>query len=510
MNSLDNSKKVNCILLASYLVVISMGQILVSDLFAVSYIGVGFILSVILASVIAPALLHWFSHLPFELDAPQGIIYKKEELILYAVPLLVFLYCYIAYYPGAFSEDSIDQIKEAFSNQYNDWHPVFHTLVFFKLPLLMSGGWIGSIALFQILVFSLSLGYCFCLIDRYAGRLFTVISMVFVLANPLTWAFSVFPCKDVAFAIAVLLLMAFSLQIYITKGAWMASPSHTAAFIIAFLVATLCRHNAILFTLPLLLAIFFQISHKRFLLIIIVIITLIYTIKGPLYKALQVESPDNRQVETLGFPMTVIGAAVKYDAERTDESVLRFAYQVAPPEVWENYFYGAFNPVKSSADLSVIEEYGRVRVIQMALLCIKNSPLVCLKSIVMLTEGIFTVTHPHPILLLPCVCDNTLGITTSSPRILRYFANSYFSFIADFFPRLFLYYGIFHLVIIITILAFSRLNSWTDWKRILFVLPLFSYNYGTSLLLSTYNDSLLAAGENRHFESSENRHFQFN
>ena len=36
MNSLDNSKKVNCILLASYLVVISMGQILVSDLFAVS------------------------------------------------------------------------------------------------------------------------------------------------------------------------------------------------------------------------------------------------------------------------------------------------------------------------------------------------------------------------------------------------------------------------------------------------------------------------------------------
>lgn len=486
------SRKVNCILLAVYFSFISISHIISSDLCCLSYLGIGSLLCIILALSLAPFLINRFSVLSLPEEEKLGTDRRKTILLLYGIPLLVLFCYYIAYYPGAFSPDSMDQYGQAISNQYNDWHPVLHTLIAFKLPLTISGGWIGSIVLFQILLFSVSLGYCFQIINEYAGKTFTIVTMLFVLGNPLTCNIAMYPWKDVSFAIGTLLLMTFSLQIFISKGNWMVSPLHMTAFIVVFVLTTIFRHNAILFTAPLLFAVLFQISPKRVLLIASAIILLISAIKGPLYKALQVESPDKRQVETLGLPMTVIGAAVKYAPEKMDDEILRFAYSVAPAEIWDKYYsYGDFNSVKflSETDLDVIEEYGRDRVIQLALMCFKKTPSVCLRSLVKLTDGIYTVTDPHPVGISPDMTKNTYGIVFSTPETFKYFPNSYNLFIQDFFPRVFLYYGVFHLAIVITVLAKSKLNRFSDWKRVFFILPMFLYNYGTSLLLTANNDS---------------------
>jgi hypothetical protein len=45
-----------------------------------------------------------------------------------------------------------------------------------------------------------------------------------------------------------------------------------------------------------------------------------------------------------------------------------------------------------------------------------------------------------------------------------------------------------HLLLIASILAKCRLNRLEDWKRILFILPVLAYNFGTALLLTGEND----------------------
>ena len=488
-----DGKKANSILLAVYLSFVLISQIVVNtEHFIGPYLVIGSFLAVIISACAAPFLISRFSALSLPGKGCGRTGGRMPRFCLYGIPLMILIFYYTAYYPGAFAVDSIDQYQQALTDQYNDWHPVLHTLIAFKLPMLVSGGWVGSFALFQILIFAVSLGYCFQTINQYAGKGFTVASMFFVLANPLTGNTAVFPWKDTAFAIGAMLLMTFSLQIFMTKGEWMTSWTHLAAFAAVFVVTTIVRHNAILFTIPLLFAVLFQISPKRFLILLLAIVSLFCTIKGPLYKALKVENPDKRQVETLGLPMTIIGAAVTYEPSKMDDEVLRFAYQIAPAEVWEkNYSYGNFNAVKwlSETDTDVIEDYGRERVIRMAFSCFKKAPSVCLKSLVKLTEGIYTITDPHPVSISPGIARNTYGISFLSPEFLRYLPNTYNFFVQDLFPRIFLFYGVLHLVVVISALAKSSLSSVSDWKTLLFPLPMFLYNYGTSLLLTGNDDS---------------------
>ena len=66
-----------------------------------------------------------------------------------------------------------------------------------------------------------------------------------------------FPLKDVSFAIGALLLLTYALQIYVTKGEWVRKPINMAFFIVAEVLTTLFRHNAVLFTVPLIAAVLF-------------------------------------------------------------------------------------------------------------------------------------------------------------------------------------------------------------------------------------------------------------
>ena len=61
--------------------------------------------------------------------------------------------------------------------------------------------------------------------------------------------------------------------------------------------------------------------------------------------------------------------------------------------------------------------------------------------------------------------------------------------VEDYIPHVFLYYGVVHLVLLISILATCELNRAADWKKILFALPLLAYNYGTTLLMTGNDDA---------------------
>ena len=492
----EKSDKTNSILLFLYFAFVLIAQIVVCSNGSRSYLVIGSGIAISIALIVSPYIIRYFSNLCLIGQQSSEAHNKIGWPLLFVISLLVFLLYYVAYYPGCFSWDSLSQYREATANRFGDWHPAIHTLFVFKFPLTLTGGWIGSIVLFQILCFSIALGYSFRSIYEIAGRNYLIGSMVFILCNPLTGNIAMYPWKDVAFGIGALLLMTFALNTFLSEGVWIKKPLNIIVFVGVFVLTTLFRHNAILFTFPLFIAVAFQVSSKRLLLLMTVtIVGLLFIIKGPIYSVFDVHSPGFRRVEMLGLPMTVIGAAVTTSPEKLDKEVLEFAYKVTPRNVWEKYYsFGSFNSVKfgRGIDWGVIEKYGFAKIIKMTVSCFKRVPFTCIRSMAKLTEGTYSLTgtDPYPIVIEPQIKKDSIVKSFPRPTLfLRKALSGYSAFVKDFLPHVFMFYGVMHFLIITSILATRRLNCFQDWKRILFILPIFSFNYGTSLLLTGNNDS---------------------
>ena len=486
---------INGVLMMIYSFFIFFTSAITND-FTLQSLAFSFIIIGFLCFLICPMLLRLISKVDIcSLRSIKNYTGTQKiciELSFFIIPLLFFLIQYISYYPGGFTKDSIEQYTQAITNQYNDWHPVFHTLLAFKLPLTLTGGWIGSIVLFQIVVFSAVLAYALHVINKYTDFRYAAVVMGFVLLNPQLEVYVLFPWKDVSFTICTILLVTFSLQIYLTKGEWARRPMNICAFVVAVVCATLFRPNAVLFTLPLTVAVLFCVTKKRGVFICISVLVLFSCIKFPLYSMLDVEKPGQRQVETLGLPMTVIGTVVTYAPDALDEETREFAYRVAPEEVWEEKFQdGIYNYVKwdSRTNNDVIEEYGAGKVLSMMIGCFKRAPLTSLIGLIKLTEGIYSVSDPYSGYMFPSILSNDHGITQGGIESLNGVYRGYALSASQMFPHLFMYLGVMHLVLVVSILAKCSLKKWEDWKRILFVLPVFIYNFGSALLLTGVDDT---------------------
>lgn len=490
----DSKCRLNCIILSVYLFFILIGQLIVSDdTWCRPYLIHGTLMVLVISIVASPVLIKLFSKLSIDHNKRfERMPLWGLRMFFYGIPFVVLFLYYLGYYPGGLSNDFLAQYEQYYYNHFIDWHPVIQTLFAVCLPLKITGGWRGSIALFQIIEFSAVLGYSFDVVYKWAGKKYLIGTMLILLGNPYLYCFVLNLWKDVSFSMGVMLLIAYSLNVYFTKGKWLEKKSNMVVFIAVFVLTTLFRHNSILFTIPLLLALFFCVSRKRFIAVLIASAVVCALIKGPLYMALKVEDPGKRQVETLGLPLTVIGAAVQLAPEEQDEDVLEFAYRIAPQRVWEKYYtLGSFNSIKwmSATNIDVVNEYDPVDVIVMMMKCIKNSPNASLASLVTLTDGVYTITHPHYMDMKPTLIKNYFGfLKNGTDNILTDTFYAHRCFVEEYCPRLFLYYGVYLLVLVISVLSKSRLNKKEDWKKICFVVPLLAYVFGTSLLLTGFND----------------------
>ena len=68
--------------------------------------------------------------------------------------------------------------------------------------------------------------------------------------------------------------------------------------------------------------------------------------------------------------------------------------------------------------------------------------------------------------------------------------NGYSEFVSDKFYDLFMSLGMIHLILILSVLSKCKLSKFSDWKKIFFILPVFFYNFGTTLLLTGIEDSV--------------------
>lgn len=442
--------------------------------------------------LICPRLINFFK--TKELRSAEKIYTRKEKIwwsiLCFGFVLSLFLIYYATYYPGCFPTDTLVQYTQTFNGNYNDWHPVLQTILAIKIPLMLTGGWAGSLVLFQIMIFAFAISYAVCSILTYTNKWYAITAFFFIIINPNTANLAIYLWKDTTFTILALLLLTFAMHIYFTKGQWLKKTINFITFVIVIVVATIIRHNALLFTIPLLIAVMFFISKKRAVVLLLSFVVLFSCIKGPLYTYLDVEKPDQRQVETLGLPINVIGAVVKYDYEALDEETKAFADKIASEEGWDYYQYGNYNAVKYAPGVNnnVIEEYGSAKVLNMMIKCIVASPMVALKGLISLTEPVYAIYTDYREYVVGVPGQDHNGLEFKGNEFLQNLIIKLTRIVNCCFPQLFVLLGVAHLFLVTSILSKCKLNKFKDWKKILLILPVFAYNFGSMFALTSRYD----------------------
>jgi len=439
---------------------------------------------------LSPFLLKASKKLSFE-DLSRAEEKTESLKWFWIVSLLIFMLLlipYMIYYPSRITADCAEQYEQAVSNSYSDWHPFFHTLFAYKLPLFLTGGWDGSILLFQILLLSLAIAHAAQTLAMHAGKRIALFALLFYLINPNTLNLTMFPWKDIAFAIGALLTASCSIRIYFTKGEWIRRIPNLILLTITLAFTSLFRHNAILFTLPAVFALVFLIPKKQAVSLILGFLILFGGIKYPLSSTLHVEQPGSRQTEMLGVPMNIISSVYVHTPEKVDQETLEFVSKIAPREKWErNYIDGIYNGMKwdTTVNNSIIEEYGAKRILKMTASCFIRSPFQALKAFFYITDPAYTITDDVSTGVRVDPSENG-GISAVLGRI-----NYYLSYLLDaVFSKITHFSGTMLLILVIAILSKYRITCAGFWKTVLFILPVFAYNFGSMLLLYSRLDAV--------------------
>lgn len=415
---------------------------------------------------------------------------RKKKLILFisfaVVVFLIRLVWIFAYYPGSFSPDSIGQYSQALSGNYNDWHPVWHTILFFTIPLKIFGT-PAAIVIMQNIYLALILGYMVLTITEIWNIKAAIISIAYIVFNPYTGNIMLYPWKDVGFALCGLLCSILAVKLVLkkknTNKLW-------KLIVLGVLLSwtTVFRHNAILFTAPLILVLAVHIDKKSWIKIFAAFIVSLFVIKVPLYSLLDVEKPGKRVVESTGLPLTVIGNVVKETPDCMDEELREFAYSIAPQEKWEeNYSCGNFNSIKwKGADTTAVQEQGIGGMLKLMLKCFNLSPHASFNALFALTDMVYGFETGLEGNVGAGIHDNDYGIAYTDVRntVCKNIVSTYSSYVNGTFFRYFRTYGVVLFAMLVLVLSRLTFNSWPSWKKALMLAPLFCYDFGTMLLLT--------------------------
>lgn len=420
-------------------------------------------------------------------------ISKKQKWKVFGVAtgitFAILLFWFAGCYPGSFSPDSINQYKQAITGNYNDWHPVWHTFLFFTLPLKLTN-WTASIVLCQIVYFSLVMGYFALTVYLYSGFYYACVAMILILFSPFTLSIVMFPWKDTAFAMVAGLCMLYSIHIYFTKGKWCIRT--WKIILLAFMLtnATLFRHNGILFTFFLIVALCFFMPKRKWFLLVVTTLLFLALIRFPLYSALDVTKPGNRVMEISGLPLSVITYVAKVAPEKLDENTLEFVKDMmtTQPDWKDFYSLSGFNSVKfRGVNSKPIEQAGFFGVLKMMFRCFRIAPELSLKAVIGLTIPIYGLEIASG--AYSGIVENDLGLIPKEIKIIKILEKGYTSLIYRTpLQYLFLHIGMTILVMMAFVLFKTDFKSFEDLKRILFCIPIFAYDFGTMLLLTGHDN----------------------
>ena len=420
---------------------------------------------------------------------------KKKNIILsisvFCITLLFYLLWQWAYFPGSFSPDSLSQLEQVITGNYNNWHPVLHTWIFFFIPYMIFNN-VAAIVTMQIILFSLTVTYlCYVLYKYGLSKVIIFFAWLYIILNPNTSYIMLYPWKDSAFSIFSLILFVQLIQIYMTKGLWLKKWYNNIAFTIVAFLALEMRHNAILLIFPIFIILCLTFKKeiiKSLAISVFSIIIAMLILHGMIFKLADVKLPDKRVLETVGMPMTVISNVYVNDKNELSNECKEFMDSLATQEQWENNFNSklGFNSIKWAGNSNLgdkVDAEGYKNIFRYLLEAFINSPKYAVKGFFELTRMVWGT----------CGDANwkiPYGISDNNYNIQYYNGNELLSKITAFYGNNKLVLKIFnYLGTIICIMMFAAIGKIGkgNLSKIFIIVPPLIYNFGTMLLL-TGND----------------------
>ncbi len=482
-------RRLNAVLLTIYLFLIcfSFCFVFVTDrgLFLM-------IISIVLIPVlfiVSNVALNRISRLNLIASRPKS---DRQLLISFLVATMgsfvILMIWFVTFRPGSFQGDCINQVGQALSGEYDDWHPVWQTILFYTLPLKMTDGKFWSMTFFQMLWFSLVMGYLIRTIYKYAGKWWAAGIWAYVMLNPYTGQMLLYPWKDNAFAMAGAVTFIMAAEIYFTGGQWADKWWKCVLLGIMMANCTIFRHNAIALTAFLVIGVFFFMDRIRWIQMLIGFMAFFAMIKGPVYGLLHVQRTPQSVVQAVRLPMAMIGNVVVETPERLDDETSEFVYAIAPQEEWEaDYELGNFGVMKyyGNVNLQPIEDVGTSKVFQMAGRCILASPKASLRAFFALTDIVYGPDLKDEGYIGTQIIDNNYGIMYQGSGRLARFLELYYKLVRLHGLNYTRQFAFCLLILLTVILGRADLRSADEWKRLMLVLSIYAYSFGTMLLLTS-------------------------
>lgn len=440
---------------------------------------------IVLALPVFLLILRWTSLLFVRL-AERGTP-PRESSDLAPPPLLVAVLVFVIYlallleFGVIRSPDTQDQWEQIATGQFDDWHPVMHTLSIYLFALVwrseafVLGCFIG--------IFALLCGWLASTLRRCGYRAWVVWTLLLLVTLSRNSQFALRVLwKDSEFALALLYLGTAMIHLWHTNGKWLFKLRHALPTAAVLVYAAFVRHNGIFFVVPFLMFLPLlprsraeKLKLARFSVAVALLLGVyiagraVLTRRGMLDgRCGFVEQKRAKQSfgEAVGMPMTMMGEAFTRHPEKVPPEAAAFLAGIAPHEKWRQLFHGEFNEVKFSSlprASTIFNEITPGKFCRMFLATLAACPLDCLRAFVRLSALAW-----DPCLRMPCGFG---GGDDSVNRLI-------FNLTGD---RLWAATGLYLLALFFAgAFAFIRRRAAVFFMTV----PFFAYSFGTALLLA--------------------------
>ena len=136
---------------------------------------------------------------------------EKIDIFTFLMPFIIFLIALLSFFPGILTNDPVDQINQAQTNNFYHGHPYIVSIFFGTLTTI--GGKNGTylVVLVQIIIFSLIWSYSCKTLRKYnntrKNKIFQVIITIILSIMPLNFLYSITLWKDILYSYNFILLI---------------------------------------------------------------------------------------------------------------------------------------------------------------------------------------------------------------------------------------------------------------------------------------------------------------
>lgn len=273
---------------------------------------------------------------------------KKSFFIIALIFFISYIPFFLHYFPGNINTDNIGSLYQITGlAPYSNFQPLLYTLIFggiWNLGKAIFGTSTAGIALYVVfqmictsLVFSTILYY---MAKRKVSLKWRIITFLILILNPLNGWFVVRCEKGMLFHLCLILVIIGIIDIIHEKEEFFKKKWKPVLLGIITILMVLIRNNgiyALILTLPFLIWACKKIW-KQVVILFGITLVLVFTIQGPIYKALNIEY--SKPGEVLTIPMQQFARITKYDSDRLsdeDKAIIQKYFPVSLDKLANDY-----------------------------------------------------------------------------------------------------------------------------------------------------------------------------